>query len=101
MNQQFDNDDHHDSHEFLTWLLNTVHEEIQQANKQNTKGPASPATFVSEVFEGRFVSRTSCLQCECGNERDETFMALSVDIEKGSSLNQCIKQFAHKEWMLK
>ena len=28
MNQLFDNDDHHDSHEFLMWLLNTVHEEV-------------------------------------------------------------------------
>lgn len=56
---------------------------------------------MSEVFEGKFVSVTRCLECECGNERDEAFMALSVDIEKGSSLSQCIRQFAHKEWMLK
>lgn len=28
-------------------------------------------------------------------------MALSVDIEKGASLNHCIRQYAHKEWMLK
>ena len=46
---------------------------------------------MSEVFEGKLVSRTRCLECEGGNERDETFMALSVDIEKGHSLNQCIR----------
>ena len=28
MNALFDNDDHHDSHEFLMWLLNTIHDEV-------------------------------------------------------------------------
>ena len=56
---------------------------------------------MSDVFEGKLVSRTRCLECECGNERDEPFMALSVDIENGQSLNQSIRQFSHKEWMLK
>ena len=92
MNALFDNDDHHDSHEFLIWLLNTVHEEISP--------PPQRGSLVSEVFEGDLISRTRCLECENGNEREETFMALSLDIEKGHSLNQCIRQFAHKEWML-
>ena len=26
MNALFDNDEHHDSHEFINWLLDTVHE---------------------------------------------------------------------------
>lgn len=98
MNALFDNDDHHDSHEFLIWLLNTINEEILGPNMQQSQKKQS---FVGEVFEGKLVSRTRCLECESGNEREEEFMALSVDIEKGHSLNQCIKQFAHKEWMLK
>jgi len=28
LNQIFDNDDHHDSHEFLIWLLNHISEEL-------------------------------------------------------------------------
>ena len=28
LNVLFDNDDHHDSHEFLSWLLNEIHENI-------------------------------------------------------------------------
>ncbi len=56
---------------------------------------------MSDVFEGRLVSQTACFQCEYGGAREEAFMALSVDVdEKGTSLNHCIKQFAHKEWML-
>ena len=109
LNQLFDNDDHHDSHEFLTWLLNHIHEEICQALAGDSKSQgknhgtqSQGKTFVTEVFEGKLVSRTSCFGCENGNERDEAFMALSVDVEqKGTSLNHCIKNFAHKEWMLR
>lgn len=56
--------------------------------------------FVQDLFEGKLVSKTSCCMCEGSNEREEAFMALSLDIEKGSSVNHCIKQFSHKEWML-
>lgn len=28
LNALFDNDDHHDSHEFLSWLLNEIHENL-------------------------------------------------------------------------
>lgn len=35
MNELFDNDDHHDSHEFLMWLLNTINDEMAAA----TPGP--------------------------------------------------------------
>lgn len=28
LNALFDNDDHHDSHEFMIWLLNHLHDEI-------------------------------------------------------------------------
>jgi ubiquitin carboxyl-terminal hydrolase 9/13 len=27
-NALFDNDDHHDAHEFLSWMLNDIHENI-------------------------------------------------------------------------
>ncbi|CDW91045.1 ubiquitin carboxyl-terminal hydrolase 12 [Stylonychia lemnae] len=112
LNQLFDNDDHHDSHEFLIWLLNHISEELQadinRENKQKNQetnnkiqqSSPNPYVFVQDLFEGKLVSKISCNLCECANERDEPFMALSVDIEKGSSLNHCIKQFAHKEWML-
>jgi len=55
MNKLFDNDDHHDSHEFLMWLLNTIHEEILAGMGEKPKDPP-PRTLVSDVFEGRLVS---------------------------------------------
>ena len=43
-NALFDNDEHHDSHEFINWLLDTVHEnhvknEIKKAEKAGVKPP--------------------------------------------------------------
>lgn len=100
LNVLFDNDDHHDSHEFLTWLLNQIHEEIIGSQPEKPKDGGS--SFVTDCFEGKLVSKTACFSCEYGNEREEVFMALSIDVEqKGTSLNHCIKQFAHKEWMLR
>lgn len=42
---------------------------------------------------------TKCLTCECGAAKEESFIALSVDIERSSSLVNCIKSFSHKELM--
>jgi ubiquitin C-terminal hydrolase len=37
-NQEFNNEDHHDSHEFLIWLLDNLNENIKSENKK-TKIP--------------------------------------------------------------
>jgi ubiquitin C-terminal hydrolase len=34
-NQEFNNEDHHDSHEFLIWLLDNLNENIKIENKKN------------------------------------------------------------------
>mmetsp|Transcript_16056 Transcript_16056/g.11582 ORF Transcript_16056/g.11582 Transcript_16056/m.11582 type:complete len:179 (+) Transcript_16056:209-745(+) len=94
----FDNDDHHDSHEFLSWLLNEVHENVlADAKEANVQVKNS---FVTELFEGRVVNVTKCLTCESGGRREEAFLALSVDLEKNTSLSHCLKMFSHKELML-
>lgn len=116
MNEQFNNDDHHDSHEFLIWLLNQINDEIAADNKEKDKALGIPSqnnsnqvprrvpsnnsqvldgnnqklpsiNFLSELFEGKLVSKTTCIRCESGNEREESFMALSIDIEKNTSIN--------------
>ncbi len=33
-NQEFNNEDHHDSHEFLIWLLDNLNETIKNSNKK-------------------------------------------------------------------
>jgi ubiquitin C-terminal hydrolase len=111
LNTLFDNDDHHDSHEFLNWLLNEIHENLLADNKelsneqpnggQAKMNPNSKSTFITDLFEGKLVNSTRCLCCESGGTREETFLALSVDIEKNTSLNNCLNLIGTKELMTK
>ena len=54
-------------------------------------------TWVQQMFEGQLVSITKCQTCERTSMREETFMNLSVDIEKNTSLSHCLKKFSTKE----
>ena len=112
LNAIFDNDDHHDSHEFLIWLLNEIHENIVADNKEldidlatgegpKTNSQTSKASFVTDLFEGKLINSIKCLCCESGGTREEPFLALSIDIEKNTSLNNCIRLLSHKELMIK
>jgi len=49
------------------------------------------------MFEGQLASVTKCQVCERASTREESFMNLSVDIEKNSSLSHCLKKFSTKE----
>lgn len=39
--------------------------------------------------------------CECGGAREESFLCLSLDIERGGSVTNSINRFSHKELMSK
>lgn len=54
-------------------------------------------TWVQQMFQGVLVSITKCQTCERQSTREETFMNLSVDIEKNTSLSNCLKKFSTKE----
>lgn len=99
LNVLFDNDDHHDSHEFLSWLLNEIHENVVVDNRELPNTPKN--SFITELFEGKLENITKCLSCESGGRREETFLALSLDLDKNTSLTNCIKTFSHKELMIK
>lgn len=100
----FDNDEHHDSHEYISWLLDDIHENYIKAlaakPDPNIKyGPRE--SFVSEFFEGKLDNTFMCLTCERANTRQESFLNLSIDIEMGSSLSYCMQRFSLKELLNK
>lgn len=88
----FDNDEHHDAHEFLTWLLDQMDETLKQEGLQS---------FVQDLFGGQLQSTFTCLCCESFSKRSEAFNNLSLDIEKNTSLNYCINRFQCKELLNK
>ena len=63
----------------------------------NEKIMPSFRTWVQNLFEGQLISIIKCLTCERLSTREETFMNLSVDIEKNTSLSHCLKKFSTKE----
>jgi ubiquitin carboxyl-terminal hydrolase 12/46 len=60
-----------------------------QQQQQQQKRP----TWVHEIFQGRLVSETRCLQCETLTRREEVFMDLSLEIDHNTSITACLKQF--------
>ncbi|KAF8628216.1 hypothetical protein AX15_004004 [Amanita polypyramis BW_CC] len=108
-NELFRSSMHQDAHEFLMHLLNRIIEEIEQGKKrtlQSADGPSSDpgklpqeATIVHKLFEGVLTSETRCLTCETASSRDESFLDLSIDIEKNSSVTACLRQFSASEML--
>ena len=44
----FSGDFHHDTHEFLIWLLNEINDKLQEdLNEKNAK------TWINDIFEGK------------------------------------------------
>ncbi|KAK2461527.1 hypothetical protein APHAL10511_005990 [Amanita phalloides] len=128
LNELFRSTMHQDAHELLMYLLNRVVEEIEEERKQvqrtvedlsnsvttlsspptimTTKSTSSnagtspqDATLVHKLFEGVLTSETRCLTCETTSSRDESFLDLSIDIEKNSSVTACLRQFSASEML--
>ena len=52
-NQEFNNEDHHDSHEFLIWLLDSLDQNIKSGNKKS-KNPIFESVrylFIIRLFQ--------------------------------------------------
>ena len=44
--EEFNNEDHHDSHEFLIWLLDHLNENLKAENKKNKKMEIESVRFI-------------------------------------------------------
>lgn len=90
-NELFDNDDHHDSHEFFMWVINQVNDDFisdyKQANGIDKDAIIEIATPISDLFQGELASVTQCFTCEGQSQRSEKFIDLGIDIEKNTSLS--------------
>ena len=103
-NALFDNDDHHDSHEFINWLLDKLHESAVRSLRPDLSaeqlmfGQAETMnSFMSDLFRGELENKVTCITCETITKRKEAYMNLSLDVEKNTSLSYCIQRFAFKE----
>lgn len=90
----FSEDYHHDSHEFLIWLLNEINDVLQAELKDK-----QAKTWLTDIFEGRTESQITCLQCKNLSRTTEPFLELSLDLEENTSLNYCIRKMSGQEFM--
>lgn len=71
-NALFDNDEHHDSHEYVNWLLDDIHENYIKARAERpdpTSSYGPRESFVSDYFEGKLENTFMCLTCEKTKKR--------------------------------
>ncbi len=61
-NNDFNNDDHHDAHEFLIWLLDNLEQNYKKENIKNKN--SNQTNIITDLFSGKQVSQTKCLNCE-------------------------------------
>ncbi|GAB4813530.1 hypothetical protein N2152v2_000576 [Parachlorella kessleri] len=62
------------------------------------RGGSGPVrTWVHELFQGKLVNETRCLQCEAVTSREEDFYDLSLEIDQNCSLTQCLRNFSSTE----
>lgn len=95
-NEMFRQNMHHDAHEFLNYILNSVHDGYSELTK---KDALRDTTFVHSIFEGTLASEVRCLTCENVTSRDESFLDLSLDIEENTSVSACMRAFSASEFL--
>lgn len=108
----FDSTAHQDAHELLNHVLNAIGDDIVNEtrarkgietvqNGRHTVLDVTPGnkTFVHRLFEGVLTNETRCLTCETVTSRDESFLDLSLDIERNMSVSACLQQFSASEML--
>ncbi|CCJ30362.1 unnamed protein product [Pneumocystis jirovecii] len=109
-NEHFRNNLHQDAHEFFNYLLNSILESIEEYDKSNINTNSNfisndksaqyvSAKWVHSIFEGLLTSKTQCLTCGNITSRDESFLDLSIDVSKNTSVTSCLNAFFAPEML--
>ncbi|CEP08439.1 hypothetical protein, partial, partial [Parasitella parasitica] len=124
---QFRNNDQHDSQEFLIFILDGLHEDLNQNSSQKTTALiqddaeferlpdwqasalswdrylATNSSIIVSLFQGQYRSRLTCLSCKHTSTTYNSFMSLSLPIPakkmrlSSVTLNQCLDYFVKEE----
>ncbi|KAM9773926.1 ubiquitin carboxyl-terminal hydrolase 31-like [Syngnathus typhle] len=93
---QFKGNSQHDAQEFLLWLLDRVHEDLNNiirpdvrpprtppAENENTPGESAlpvPGSFVQELFQAQYRSSLTCPHCQKQSNTFDPFLCISLPI---------------------
>ncbi|XP_078520912.1 ubiquitin carboxyl-terminal hydrolase 31 [Lissotriton helveticus] len=93
---QYRGNSQHDAQEFLLWLLDRVHEDLDSVVKHNGGPPIKPpleeepppdgpslpiaGTFVQELFQAQYRSSLTCPHCQKQSNTFDPFLCISLPI---------------------
>lgn len=93
---QYRGSSQHDAQEFLLWLLDRVHEDLNHAVLQSGQPPVKPpsetdmmpegpsfpvcSTFVQELFQAQYRSSLTCPHCQKQSNTFDPFLCISLPI---------------------
>nr|XP_044986748.1 ubiquitin carboxyl-terminal hydrolase 31 isoform X2 [Jaculus jaculus] len=93
---QYRGNSQHDAQEFLLWLLDRVHEDLNHTVKQSGQSPVKPpsdtdmmpegpsfpvcSTFVQELFQAQYRSSLTCPHCQKQSNTFDPFLCISLPI---------------------
>ncbi|XP_071553488.1 uncharacterized protein [Temnothorax nylanderi] len=102
---QFESYEQQDSHEFLTFLLDWMHNDLKKeanipvemtnAEKEWDKAMNSQRSIISDLFFGQLRSTITCSSCKQASTTYETFNSLTMSLSQSNrcSLNDCMEKF--------
>ncbi|KAM9425993.1 ubiquitin carboxyl-terminal hydrolase 31-like [Pholidichthys leucotaenia] len=93
---QFRGNSQHDAQEFLLWLLDRVHEDLNQIAHPESRPPVkppveeeavpegsplpAPGSFVQELFQAQYRSSLTCPHCQKQSNTFDPFLCISLPI---------------------
>ncbi|XP_032514469.2 ubiquitin carboxyl-terminal hydrolase 3-like isoform X1 [Danaus plexippus] len=92
-----------DAHEFLRYMLDRLHTELQQLVPDRPEGVKAPASIVTAVFGGTLQSEVRCLACGTESKKFDPFLDLSLELPESGrhdapvSLTDCLASFVQIE----
>ena len=60
--------------------------------------PGAGKVWLNQLFQGKFINETKCLQCETVTSREEDFYEIPLEIEQNCSLTSCLRRFRCTHW---
>lgn len=88
-NELFRSSMHQDAHEFYSFLLNSVLEELSTLKESHQ--------WFDDLFVGEITNETRCLNCETVSRRNEKYIDFSIDSKHNASVLHCLTQFSAPE----
>ena len=84
-----------DSHEFLRFLVDGIHDVM--AGKKKPKDKDNTKTIIKDTFGGALQSQVKCTACHSISNTNDPLMDICLDIKKCSTLEQAFQRFTTVE----